>query len=351
MPFYKDLVIASPIETAMDRLKKEDRIRIIQGLISLRDGFAKEKIPERSQNESLLLATWNIREFGPKNKGGERLLDTYFYIAEIIAAFDLVAVQEVRDDLSAINQVLRILGSDWQCVFTDVSDSKGGGNMERMAFVFDTRKVKLSGLTGEIVLPPKSVQFSRTPFMCGFKSGWTDFVLATVHIYYGDSVAEDPRRLQEIIDVAGFIKKRSEEKTASTPNWIVLGDFNIFKRSDATMKALTNAGFKVPAALTKDEIPGSNADKNKFYDQIALKVDDNRFRSKDRAGIFDFFQYVFKESESEIYKPFISGTLNYKNWKTFQMSDHLPMWVEIKIDYSTEYLKQKLLENFGVASA
>jgi hypothetical protein len=38
----------------------------------------------------------------------------------------------------------------------------------------------------------------------------------------------------------------------------------------------------------------------------------------------------------------------YKMWRTFQMSDHLPMWVEIKIDYSTEYLKGKLKDTFGV---
>ena len=29
-------------------------------------------------------------------------------------------------------------------------------------------------------------------------------------------------------------------------------------------------------------------------------------------------------------------------WRTHQMSDHLPMWVELKIDYSDEYLRSKL---------
>jgi hypothetical protein len=29
----------------------------------------------------------------------------------------------------------------------------------------------------------------------------------------------------------------------------------------------------------------------------------------------------------------------YKSyWRTFQMSDHLPMWVDLQIDYSQEYL-------------
>jgi endonuclease/exonuclease/phosphatase family metal-dependent hydrolase len=347
MPFYKDLVLSSKVETAIDKLKKEERIRIIQGIISLREGLAKE-IPTRTQNDSLLLATWNIREFAPKNKGGARLIDTYFYIAEIISAYDLVAVQEVRDDLAALQQVMRILGSDWQCIFTDVSDTKNGGNSERMAFIFDTRKVKLSGLSGEIVLRPDKIQFARTPFMCGFKSGWTDFVLATVHIYYGDSVPEDPRRLQEIKDLAEFIKTRSEKDSSFTKNWIALGDFNIFKKTDATMKALDDAGFKVPTALAKDNIPGSNVTKDKYYDQIAFKVDEERFKAKEKAGIFDFYQYVFKDSDEATYKPYMPQESKYKMWRTFQMSDHLPMWVEIKIDYSTEYLKGKLKDTFGV---
>jgi exonuclease III len=347
MPFYKDLVLASKVETAIDKLKKEDRVRIINGLIKLRKGLG-DKIPIRTQNESLLLATWNIREFAPNNKGGERLMDTYYYIAEIISSFDLVALQEVRNDLSALQQVMRILGSDWHCVFTDVSDSSNGGNSERMAFVFDTRKVKLSGLTGEIVLPEKidRKQFARTPFMCGFKAGWTDFVLATVHIFYGEGTPVDARRVKEIEEVANFIKERSEDKYASTKNWILLGDFNIFNREDVTMKAITKAGFKIHKNL--QTIPGSNVKKDKHYDQIALKVQEDRFATKEKAGVFDFYEYVFTKGDEPIYTPFVKEGSKYAEWSTFQMSDHLPMWVEMKIDYSTEYLERKLKENFGV---
>jgi len=28
-----------------------------------------------------------------------------------------------------------------------------------------------------------------------------------------------------------------------------------------------------------------------------------------------------------------------KEWRTFQMSDHLPMWVELKVDFSDRYLE------------
>jgi hypothetical protein len=32
----------------------------------------------------------------------------------------------------------------------------------------------------------------------------------------------------------------------------------------------------------------------------------------------------------------------YKQWRTFKMSDHLPLWVELGVDFGTEYLQKKL---------
>ncbi len=29
-----------------------------------------------------------------------------------------------------------------------------------------------------------------------------------------------------------------------------------------------------------------------------------------------------------------------KTWRTFQISDHLPLWVELKIDFSNPYLEK-----------
>jgi hypothetical protein len=29
------------------------------------------------------------------------------------------------------------------------------------------------------------------------------------------------------------------------------------------------------------------------------------------------------------------------SWRTFQMSDHLPLWVELKINFSDQYLKKQ----------
>jgi hypothetical protein len=35
-------------------------------------------------------------------------------------------------------------------------------------------------------------------------------------------------------------------------------------------------------------------------------------------------------------------TRYYNDWRTFQMSDHLPLWIELQIDFGKEYLEAKL---------
>ena len=38
-----------------------------------------------------------------------------------------------------------------------------------------------------------------------------------------------------------------------------------------------------------------------------------------------------------------SQTRYYKSyWRTYQMSDHLPMWIELRTDYGKEYLSEKI---------
>ena len=70
-----------------------ERKRTIEHLILLRKQL-DEEIPQKTSENSLLLATWNIRQF-TNNREKESLM----YIAEILSRFDLIAVQEVKDDM------------------------------------------------------------------------------------------------------------------------------------------------------------------------------------------------------------------------------------------------------------
>lgn len=347
-----------PYYAGLRREEPGTRERIAAGLLRLRQSIAAQKVPARTVAGDVLIASWNIREFDSRKYGG-RLPDAYYFIAEILSHFDLIAVQEVREDLYALERVQGLLGSWWKFVVTDVT-AGSSGNGERMAFLYDSRKVTFGGLAGEIVLPPSKVdtevlQFARTPFVCGFRSGWAKIDLCTAHIYYGKSKPLDSRRLEEIGKLAAFLARRAKKAaqpvpaTATTPKvrppepdtLILLGDFNIFDPKDATLKAITDAGFVIPKALT--DRAGSNMAKNKFYDQIAI-WHGKRFGETPRGGVLDFFDAVFRPEDEPLYAPFIkptktSGALpTYKDWKTYQMSDHLVLWSAFKVDFAEDYL-------------
>src|SRR5215212_8887675 len=119
-------------------------------------------IPAKTLDRNLLIATWNIRSFGAYNPswvGGSRATpkrdrQSLHAIAEIIRRFDVVAIQEVKSDTSSLRAVYEILGSHWSLILSDVTEGELGNN-ERIAFLFDMRRLKPSGLACEIVIPPE----------------------------------------------------------------------------------------------------------------------------------------------------------------------------------------------------
>lgn len=193
-------------------------------------------------------------------------------------------------------------------------------------------------------------QFARTPFLIAFQSGWLKLNLCTVHIYYGD--ASDEKKLEqrrseiEQLTAALAKKAKGEFKDDDTTFLGVLGDFNIIGDGHPTMDALESNDFVIPQELKS--IPGSNVARDKAYDQIAFWQPSKRatrYASLDVKGanIFDFFKHVFTHEDEATYRKEsnngLKTTSKYTTWRTYKMSDHLPMWIELRTDFSDEYLK------------
>lgn len=188
-------------------------------------------------------------------------------------------------------------------------------------------------------------QFARTPYVVSFQADWLKIDLAAVHIYFGSN--EDERLLEqrrrEIVRLTEALGSRAEKEMTNNPrNPVVtalLGDFNIISPKHETMQALESNGFEVPEEIRV--IPGSNVDKSKAYDQIAFwePARDRGFTRIDIKGanVFDFFEHVYTLDEHEIYEPERTKG-SYKTWRTYKMSDHLPMWVELASDFSDAYI-------------
>jgi endonuclease/exonuclease/phosphatase family metal-dependent hydrolase len=208
--------------------------------------------------------------------------------------------------------------------------SKGSsGNDERLAYLFDTRKVQLSGLACELVTPNEDVegisegafnrQFSRTPYAVSFKSGSKTFILITAHILYGKAPQD---REPELKAIAQWLKDWSEDVNAFDQSLILLGDFNIDRAGDPRYEAFVSTGLHLPEDLAA--VRRMIYEKSvKYYDQLAWFKDesgqDKIALTYARGGAYDFTRIALKSRDY---------TNNSLSWR---MSDHLPLWGEFLI--------------------
>jgi endonuclease/exonuclease/phosphatase family metal-dependent hydrolase len=290
-------------------------------------------VPAKQLDRNLLVGTWNLRAFGGLTKKWEsgeadspkRNLADVRYIAEIVSRFDVVAVQEVRGDLRALRNLLKTLGPDWGVIMTDVTATQAG-NDERLAFLFDTRRVKASGLAGEFAEPFSEQtgaitevlgeQFARTPYAVSFLSAGKTFILVTLHVVYGGAPAD---RVAELRAIAARLAGFAGEVDQWGHSLICLGDFNIDRRGDPLYDAFTSTGLTPAAAL--NAVPRTIFDQPQaahFYDQIAWFTDPQKgpvlALTCTGAGSFDFV-------------PELQGELT-KTELSWRISDHYPLWCE-----------------------
>jgi len=348
MPYYKG-VLDSLIEIGCAKAARD----VAERLLRLRTRLRKE-LPERNVSKSILIATWNLREFGRNRMCGERLDESLLFIAEIVSHFDLIAVQEVNQDLGDLQRLMKLLGNWWEYIVTDVTPGQSG-NEERIAFIYDSRKVLFDHLAGELALAADKRpvrQPARSPFICAFRTGWRRVSLCSVHIYYGTRNPNDRRRVQEIAAISKLLAERNERRQSvadgEPENVVLLVDFNIFRKSgDKTSRALADNNFIVPKPIR--QLPGSNLGQDKYFDQIAFHDPQQRLRAS-CAGVFDFTKTIYGDDEAEAYTEAIKRSapehyekakdkvMFYKIWRTFQISDHLPLWLELKTDFADAYL-------------
>lgn len=295
------------------------------------------KIPPKKLEKNLLIATWNIRGFGDitrketsKTKDSpKRDYHSILCIAEIIKRFDVIAIQEIKSNIKALRDTLKVLGNDWSLILTDVNRGNVG-NGERMGYLFDTRRVQLSGLACELVVPQEWInvtsnealteQFVRSPYAVSFRSQKQTFILVTLHILYGNSSKD---RIKELKGIAKWMADWAKDVNVYHQNLIALGDFNIDKRGDLLNKTFISEGLTIPDELQNETVTRSIFDETKFYDQIAWFNNANKIPNLSlkfkNGGNYDFMNIALKNRN--LTKQAIS----------FMISDHYPLWAEFEL--------------------
>ena len=286
-------------------------------------------LPQRIYG-SAVIGSFNIRKLG---NARSRSPQTWEFLARVCGQYDLLAVQEVMDNLSGLRRIMDLLGPDFGMIVSDSTGAFPGaaGLAERLAFIFrwsivcrgevvsdisyDRSKVlqtlaenfddiknvmqpyseKLARfVTGKRRKPkppkmPVFLSFIRQPFCVSFKIvGFPgtkpyNFMAVNAHLMYGQM--RDRRK--EFDALMGWIIERVKQVSKTYyPNFMLLGDLNLDfdnprtdrERIETHLKTFHNdAGEAVSVNFPfLDPHPGSpepfrtNARENQTFDQIGL---------------------------------------------------------------------------------
>ena len=385
MPFYNDLRPRSDFETrdfeqVIPDMPHHEKLRCIDGLIALRSLLAKEVSPRKTEN-NLLVASWNIANLGHRGRHGEAL----YYIAETLAAFDLIAVQEVTANRSDLDRIMRILGPNWGYIYSDPARGPGS-NDESSAYVYNTDRVQPSGLSGELTVWTEEMEGAldggldaetrsltrfaaqRPPYITGFTTRWKSFSLINLHLQPGRSQADAELRGKELALVVAALKANEDQRWAE--NTVLLGDMNFYVTvDDANIAALHADGFWESEGLvgktTNVPAPGKAGH---VYDRMFFSVGDY-FRiaretladgtTRERGGVVPLYDAVMTldgwqayhqevidkrgtEAQREEMRTDLVAAQEYfrAHWRWRQISDHMPIWVELETDDTAAFLSR-----------
>lgn len=255
-----------------------------------------------------LVASWNIRNLG---WGDKKDLDA---VAKVISNFDLIAVQEVMDpeQLQLIEDRLEAsTGESWSHM---ASEAIGRGSYKE-SYGFIWRDAEISWVDGAVVYIDDSDEFAREPMSARFITSQDyQFVLASVHAIYGETVAG---RQAEAGALASY-RLWLDESFPATPVYIA-GDFNLPPTDPAwgDMKAVA-APLITKGATTLGKRDGSYAN---LYDNIWAPADIGI--PLQAAGIYPFPQKLGMSHEQA----------------RERVSDHAPVWFLIDASMPLTVLK------------
>jgi len=234
----------------------------------------------RRRTKSVVLGSFNIRKLGAVNKRSETVWNL---LALICKRYDLLAIQEVMDDLEGIKHLRDLVNSakpaapEYGLV---VSDTTGvypseGTTAERLAFLFRWRRVsrtevasditydrtkvcntlfdnrdefweafedhaqelKKKGESASAVPNPQFLTFIRQPLCVSFEAGGGDtekpyrFLAVTCHLLYGQDPAE--RRREFLALLSWLVERAKRPEYMYYPNLLLMGDCNLdFRRPE-----------------------------------------------------------------------------------------------------------------------
>ncbi len=129
-------------------------------------------LPKR-RTDSVVLASFNIRKIG---KVSNKSAGAWDFLRRFCQQCDLIAIQEVQDDLEGLNHLMDLLGSKYGLVASDITGGIAGkrGMVERLAYLFRWDRVERTEVASDITIDRSAVLGTlyeeREDFLAAFKA-------------------------------------------------------------------------------------------------------------------------------------------------------------------------------------
>ncbi len=283
----------------MGRLKPADWRQVEQAITPAR--LRGHGLPDKRRG-SVVIGTFNIRDLGSDadrvgRKRSGRTPGAWSLLARTCARFDLLAVQEVLDDLAGIRRLRADVevsfGRRFEMLVSDIAGARpgGAGDAERLVFLYDPKRIAHTELASEVtadrstvseVLVAQRVAYTkaledyaatlveweeenerraaqgkrkRSKPWCAFPTFLTfirpphvgsfrvlprgdaepiDLLAVNAHLLYGDNRDE---RLWEFLELVEWLALRAKyPDSLYAPNLLLLGDCNL--ETDNLQRAL-----------------------------------------------------------------------------------------------------------------
>ncbi|TWU44036.1 hypothetical protein Q31b_15710 [Novipirellula aureliae] len=279
--------------------------------------------------DSIRIATFNIQMFGDRKSSTRTIaevpgVDVMGTISSIVGRFDLIAIQEVRDDnMTVVRRLVDLVNADGGSYTASVSAPVGdarSGDLQSYAFVWDSTRVQM--MSEPYVVQDTADRMHREPMVGTFRTildpSIHDVPNREPFSFTIINVQNDPRgpvtsfaadrtnlELNVLDDV--FVRVRDFEfQRTGEEDCILLGDLNAGPSQLEELSRIPNVE-SVAGDIKTDVLRRST------LDHILLdRAMTTEFTG--RTGVIDFRQDLgLTEAQSKL------------------ISDHLPLWAEFSV--------------------
>jgi hypothetical protein len=245
---------------------------------------------DKGSNKSITIAAWNLQAFGESKAKNSSLLIGY---SSIIKKYDIVFVQEIRDENGSAFANLCSLLSEYDCI----TSSRAGRTSIKEEYGVIVKKDKVSIVQFIDFNPDPLNRWERPPLLVEIKGSHSNSSIVWIYVLHAkpSDAANEVKKLEELVRSNNY-----NGLSWNLSNLIILGDLNadcsFFDTNNKTV-------FLDWKWIIKDDEDTTTGKSNCAYDRILMN------------------------------EPAYSKYLGYGIDKnvTIEMSDHYLIWVNYSI--------------------